>query len=113
MNLINNAMESVDAGGHIRLKLGIQEGMAEITVSDNGCGMTKDVLQHLFEPFFTQRRHGQGTGLGLTIAYGIVEHHGGRMEAFSDGPGAGSQFRVLLPLAGNVSESLQTHCHAA
>ena len=113
LNLINNAMESVDAGGHIRLKLGIQEGMAEIMVSDNGCGMTKDVLQHLFEPFFTQRRHGQGTGLGLTIAYGIVEHHGGRMEAFSDGPGAGSQFRVLLPLAGNVSESLQTHCHAA
>jgi len=113
LNLINNAMESVDAGGHIRLKLGIRECMAEIMVSDNGCGMTKDVLQHLFEPFFTQRRHGQGTGLGLTIAYGIVEHHGGRMEAFSDGPGTGSRFRVLLPLAGKGSETLQTQFHAA
>ena len=77
--------------------------MAEIIVSDNGCGMTDEVRQHLFEPFFTKRRHGQGTGLGLTIAYGIVRHHGGQMEAMSDGPGCGSQFRVLLPLEGNNS----------
>ena len=113
LNLINNAMESVDAGGHIRLKLGIHDGMAAITVSDNGCGMTEDVLKHLFEPFFTQRRHGQGTGLGLTIAYGIVEHHGGRMEAFSDGPNAGSKFRILLPLAGSASGNLRTQFRAA
>lgn len=113
LNLINNAMESVDAGGHIRLKLGICEGMAEIVVSDNGCGMTEEVRQHLFEPFFTQRRHGQGTGLGLTIAYGIIEHHGGRMEAFSDGPGTGSRFRVLLPLAGTRSESQKPSYRAA
>ena len=106
-------MESVDAGGHIRLKLGIHDGMAAIMVSDNGCGMTEDVLKHLFEPFFTQRRHGQGTGLGLTIAYGIVEHHGGRMEAFSDGPGAGSKFRILLPLAGANSGNRQTQICAA
>jgi two-component system NtrC family sensor kinase len=113
LNLINNAMESVDAGGHIRLKLGICDGMAEITVSDNGCGMTEEVRQHLFEPFFTQRRHGQGTGLGLTIAYGIIEHHGGRMEATSDGPGTGSQFRVLLPLAGTNSDTRISHFRAA
>ena len=103
LNLINNAMESVEAGGHVRLKLDICDEMAEIIVSDNGCGMTDEVRQHLFEPFFTKRRHGQGTGLGLTIAYGIVRHHGGQMEAMSDGPSCGSQFRVLLPLAGNNS----------
>ena len=113
LNLINNAMESVDAGGHIRLRLAICEGMAEITVSDNGCGMTEEVQQHLFEPFFTQRRHGQGTGLGLTIAYGIIQHHGGRMEAVSDGPSTGSQFRVLLPLAGTNSDSRRNHFQAA
>ena len=113
LNLINNAMESVDAGGHIRLKLRICDGMAEITVSDNGCGMTDEVRQQLFEPFFTQRRHGQGTGLGLTIAYGIVEHHGGRMEANSDGPGSGSQFRVLLPLAGTSSDTPISHYRSA
>jgi len=103
LNLINNAMESVDAGGHVRLKLGICEGMAEIVVSDNGCGMTEEVQQHLFEPFYTKRRQGQGTGLGLTIAYRIVEDHGGRLEVKSDGPGTGSEFRIFLPLAGTAT----------
>ena len=109
LNLINNAMESVEAGGHVRIRLGICGEMAEITVSDNGCGMTEEVRQHLFEPFFTQRRHGQGTGLGLTIACGIVQHHGGQMEAMSKGPGSGSKFRVLLPLAGSNFDANRSH----
>ena len=62
---------------------------AELTFTDNGCGMTDEVLEHLFEPFFTRRRDGQGTGLGLSITYRIVADHDGRIEAHSDGPGPG------------------------
>jgi signal transduction histidine kinase len=68
-------------------------------VSDNGCGMSPEILKHLFEPFFTRRRDGQGTGLGLSITYRIVSEHGGTIEPSSDGPGKGSRMRVLLPLS--------------
>ena len=60
---------------------------------------TPEVLEHLFEPFFTRRRNGQGTGLGLSITYRIVADHEGTILVHSDGPGTGSQFRVRLPLA--------------
>jgi signal transduction histidine kinase len=60
--------------------------------------MTEDVLQHLFEPFFTRRPSGQGTGLGLAITHRIVADHGGQIEAFSEGAGRGAEFRVRLPL---------------
>ena len=69
-----------------------------LVVEDNGCGMTDDVIQHLFEPFFTRRRGGQGTGLGLSITYRIVEEHHGQIVAHSDGLGKGSKFTVTLPL---------------
>jgi signal transduction histidine kinase len=71
---------------------------AQIVVEDDGCGMTDDVIQHLFEPFFTRRRGGQGTGLGLSITYRIVEEHHGQIAAHSDGIGKGSTFTVTLPL---------------
>lgn len=68
-------------------------------MTDDGCGMTEEVLEHLFEPFFTRRKSGQGTGLGLSIVHRIVTDHGGRIEATSAGPGQGSTFRVTLPVA--------------
>jgi signal transduction histidine kinase len=71
---------------------------AQIVVEDNGCGMTEDVIQHLFEPFFTRRRGGQGTGLGLSITYRIVEEHHGQIIAQSSGLGKGSKFTVTIPL---------------
>jgi signal transduction histidine kinase len=60
--------------------------------------MSDEVMQHLFEPFYTRRRDGQGTGLGLSITSRIVQDHGGEIVPYSEGPGLGAQFRVTLPL---------------
>ena len=79
-------------------RIGAKATFAEMQFIDNGCGMTEEVLKHLFEPFFTRKRGGQGTGLGLSIVYRIVSDHGGQIEATSAGPGHGSQFLVTLPL---------------
>lgn len=98
LNLIANAYDSLDPGGLVKVEVKKANGRAEIVVTDNGCGMTPEVLEHLFEPFFTRRRDGSGTGLGLSITYRIVQDHGGTIDARSEGPGQGSRFRVTLPL---------------
>lgn len=97
LNLITNALESVDSGGKVLLSVANTGGKAQITVEDDGCGMTSEVIEHLFEPFFTRRRGGQGTGLGLCITCRIVEEHHGTIEAASAGVGRGSRFVVSLP----------------
>jgi signal transduction histidine kinase len=69
-----------------------------ITVSDDGCGMTEEVLRQVFEPFFTRRQNNQGTGLGLSITYRIISEHGGIITAASPGINQGSVFTVKLPV---------------
>ena len=98
LNLITNGLDSVEPGGSVKVAVTSRAGDAEIVVADNGCGMTDDVIRHLFEPFFTRRRGGQGTGLGLSITYRIVEEHHGQIAAHSGGVGKGSTFTVILPL---------------
>jgi len=98
LNLITNGLDSLSPGGVLNIELQTNRGQAEIAFTDNGCGMTDEVLKHLFEPFFTRRRCGQGTGLGLSITYRIVADHGGHIDVHSDGPGKGSRFCVTLPL---------------
>ena len=105
LNLLTNALDSLGDDGTVDVRLDTFRGQARLIVRDNGCGMTEEVRKHLFEPFFTRRRGGQGTGLGLSITYRIVGDHGGKIEATSDGPGTGSQFCVLLPLAENHDEN--------
>jgi signal transduction histidine kinase len=98
LNLLTNGLDSVDPNGTVTISVSARGGDAQIVVEDNGCGMSDDVLQHLFEPFFTRRRGGQGTGLGLSISYRIVEEHNGQIVARSSGVGKGSTFTVTLPL---------------
>jgi two-component system NtrC family sensor kinase len=112
LNLVTNALESIECDGHVEIGLQRHGAQAEIIVRDNGCGMTAQVLQHLFEPFFTQRHGGQGTGLGLSIADRIVSDHDGEITAFSAGPGQGSEFRVRLPL-GNPAAAPRATAKAA
>jgi signal transduction histidine kinase len=99
LNLLVNALDSIDEKGKVRVAAKRSGGEAVLTFTDDGCGMTEEVQEHLFEPFFTRRKTGQGTGLGLSIVHRIVTDHGGRIQAASDGPGSGATFRVTLPLA--------------
>ncbi len=75
------------------------DGCAELTVADNGCGMTPEVRQRIFEPFYSAKRDGpaRGVGLGLSISHAIITGHRGRIIAESDGPSLGSRFTVQLP----------------
>jgi signal transduction histidine kinase len=98
LNLITNGMDSLDTGGTVTVRVTSHGDDAQLIVEDDGCGMTEEVIQHMFEPFFTRRRNGQGTGLGLSISYRIVEEHDGQIIAESDGVGSGSRFTVTLPL---------------
>ncbi|MCH2595283.1 MAG: HAMP domain-containing histidine kinase [Pirellulales bacterium] len=98
LNLITNGLESLDDNGTVHVVVERQGALARIVVEDNGCGMTQEVTKHLFEPFFTKRRSGQGIGLGLSITYRIVEEHQGTIEATSEGTGHGSRFVVTLPI---------------
>lgn len=107
LNLITNALGSVEESGIVTIELTKQNENAVLRVTDDGCGMTDEVKQHLFEPFFTRRRDGQGTGLGLSITYQIIEEHGGRISAISEGPGHGSIFTVSLPLVMNEQKQLE------
>ena len=99
LNLLVNALDSIEESGHVRVGVRRSGQEALLTITDDGCGMTEEVLEHLFEPFFTRRRSGQGTGLGLSIVHRIVADHGGRIAATSAGAGQGSTFRVTLPVA--------------
>jgi signal transduction histidine kinase len=98
LNLIVNALDSMDEGGTLTIRLGQRNGMAEMKFTDTGCGMTQEVLENIFEPFFTRSRTGKGTGLGLTISHRVIHQHGGEIEAASPGPNQGSTFTVRLPL---------------
>jgi signal transduction histidine kinase len=98
LNLVVNALESMDDGGKLVIRLTQKDGFAELRFIDSGCGMTREVLDNIFEPFFTRSRTGKGTGLGLTISHLVVSQHGGEIEAHSEGPGLGSTFLVRLPL---------------
>jgi signal transduction histidine kinase len=99
LNLVVNALDSMDEGGELTIHLGMRDGRAELVFRDTGCGMPEEVLRNIFEPFFTRSRTGKGTGLGLSISHQIIHQHGGEIEASSPGPGRGSVFVVRLPLA--------------
>ncbi len=108
LNLVVNALDSMDEGGTLTIGQRLHDGMAELTFQDSGCGMTAEILENIFEPFFSRSRTGKGTGLGLSISHRLITQHGGEIEAASAGPNQGSTFTVRLPL-GPPAESKEGH----
>lgn len=97
LNLVANALEAMDDGGTLTIDVQERSDTVVLSFTDTGCGMTPEVMENLFEPFYTTKLGTKGTGLGLSITHGLVVNHGGRMEVTSPGPGQGSTFRVYLP----------------
>jgi PAS domain S-box-containing protein len=101
INLITNALDAMPDGGTLTITTGVRgQGFGdqvEATVADTGIGMSLEEIERIFDPFYTTKNDGRGTGLGLSVSRGIVEGHGGRILVESQ-PGRGSVFRVILPL---------------
>ena len=98
MNLIVNAAQAIPDQGEIRLRTGRKgDDHARISVTDTGKGIPAEDLQRVFEPFYTTKPVGQGTGLGLSLSWGIIERHHGHIDVHSE-VGKGTTFTVTLPI---------------
>lgn len=102
LNIFNNAKWALrqTAQAEIRLKVSLSSDRSSVVaqISDNGCGIEKKDLSRIFEPFFTTKKPGEGTGLGLSVSYGIIKEHNGVIEVESEGKDKGATFRVILPV---------------
>lgn len=100
VNLLVNAGQAIEAGprrpGHVRVYTRPVEGAVEVDVTDDGVGMDEDTLAQIFEPFFTSKGPGEGTGLGLAVSHAIAVDHEGSLTASST-PGEGSHFVLRVP----------------
>ena len=97
LNLLVNAAHAMDARGRITISTGCEADRVWLEITDTGRGIEPEVLERIFEPFYTTKPVGQGTGLGLSISYGIVQKHHGSITVTTQ-PGRGTTFRVSLPV---------------
>lgn len=107
LNLIMNAKHALVGSSKpvLSVSSGVQDEIIHIRIADNGCGMPPEVVKEIFVPFYTTKPIGQGTGMGLAIAYGIIKEHGGKINVHSE-EGRGSVFDIELPvLSGKRSAS--------
>jgi signal transduction histidine kinase len=99
INLLTNACDAMPDGGAITLRLARSPAGAVIEVTDEGMGIDADKVEKIFDPFYTTKDIGKGSGLGLSIVDGIVRAHNGTVSVQSVGPGPGATFTVTLPFA--------------
>jgi PAS domain S-box-containing protein len=118
INLAANARDAMPEGGEFCIRTTLLAPIANadpddsigyvcIQISDTGCGMDQETLEHVFEPFFTTKEVGKGTGLGLSSAYGIIQQNHGTIEVISS-PGSGTTFEILLPAVTETEEDKPT-----
>jgi len=98
LNLFMNAKDSMPAGGMVEIRTASHNGSVEIVITDTGTGIPTENLHRIFDPFFTTKSMGRGTGLGLSVSYGIIKEHAGKVDVRST-QGKGTSFRLEFPVA--------------
>lgn len=102
LNIINNGVAAMDGGGILTISANRSDGTVSISFTDTGHGISRENMEKIFEPFFTTKKVGEGTGLGLSVSYGIVKKFGGEIRVKSqtseEGEEPGTTFTVLLPV---------------
>jgi two-component system, NtrC family, sensor kinase len=98
LNLFLNARDAMPKGGWLSITTAVSESEALVELSDTGVGIPSEHLARIYDPFFTTKTEGRGTGLGLSVTYGIVQEHGGTLTCESD-VNQGTRFRLVLPVA--------------
>jgi hypothetical protein len=98
MNLILNARDAMPQGGRLEISTEADEDSVVIEIRDTGLGIAPEHLSKIYDPFFTTKQIGKGTGLGLAVSYGIIRDHGGHIDVESK-PGEGTCFHITIPLA--------------
>jgi two-component system NtrC family sensor kinase len=98
-NLVLNAVQAMPGGGSLTVASGMggDRKTVRISFTDTGVGISEENLDKIFEPFFTSKKVGEGTGLGLSVSYGLIKNHGGEIKVKS-GVGRGTTFTVILPV---------------
>jgi hypothetical protein len=96
INLFLNARDAMSSGGELKIRTAMNDHMVIVDIQDSGIGITEEDIKRIYDPFFTTKSPGKGTGLGLAVTYGIIQEHGGRIFVDSC-PGAGTHFRLKLP----------------
>ena len=96
LNLFLNARDAMPGGGLLEIRTGAHNGSVEIEVVDTGAGIPREHIHRIFDPFFTTKASGRGTGLGLSVSYGIIKEHSGKIDVRST-PGKGTSFHVEFP----------------
>jgi len=104
LNLFMNSVQAMERGGELKVVISRTDTLneARIDVIDNGCGIPAEYIDQIFDPFFSTKKEGVGTGLGLSVSYNIIKKNGGRVEVKSR-PGEGTCFSIFLPLAETAS----------
>jgi PAS domain S-box-containing protein len=101
MNMLINSAQAVDQNGRINVQCRMESGMGRqivVVISDNGCGIRENDIPRVFEPFFSTKDADEGTGIGLSLSYWIIQDHGGRISVESE-PGKGSVFTIYIPVS--------------
>ena len=96
LNLFLNARDAMPGGGMLEVRTAAHNGTVEIEVADTGAGIAREHINRIFDPFFTTKPNGRGTGLGLSVSYGIIKEHAGKIDVRS-APGKGTSFHLELP----------------
>jgi two-component system NtrC family sensor kinase len=96
LNLFLNARDAMPGGGMLEVRTAAHNGSVEVEIADTGAGIPREHIHRIFDPFFTTKANGRGTGLGLSVSYGIIKEHAGKIDVRST-PGKGTSFHVEFP----------------